>query len=260
MPEQLQNAEKRLMNLVIDMGNSYSKIAVCQGKEILESAISEKISNREIAYFIENYPELRGAIFSSVANHSRELIDYLDASFDTFLELTGHTPLPLKSLYKTPETLGFDRIAAVAGAHTIFPGHNVLVIDAGTAITFDMVTAEGEYTGGNISPGLNMRFRALHKFTSRLPQLTFREEAVRLMGTTTDEAIISGVVNGLVHEINGYISEISSKYKNLRVVLTGGDANSFDKKLKNSIFVVAHLNLIGLNRILDYNAQNDKKK
>ena len=247
------------MNLVIDLGNTYSKIAVCDGTEIIESVITEKISNKEIGYFISGYKNLKGAIISSVVNHSRELIDYLDGSFDTFLELTSTTPLPLVNLYKTPETLGYDRIAAVTGAHTIFPGKNVLVIDAGTAITFDMVTAAGEYIGGNISPGLHMRFKALHKFTSRLPHLSPEEDAVKLLGKTTDEAIVSGVVNGLTYEIKGYISAISEKYKNLRVVLTGGDANSFDKRLKNSIFVVSHLNLIGLNRILDYNAHNEKE-
>jgi len=246
------------MNLVIDLGNSYAKIAVCEGTEILESAISEKVSNREIAYFISSYSDLKGAIISSVVNHSRELIDYLDATFDVFLELTSHTPLPLVNLYKTPESLGYDRIAAVTGAHTIFPDRNVLVIDAGTAITFDVVTSRGEYIGGNISPGMQMRFRALHKFTNRLPFLSPDEEAVKMLGKTTDEAIISGVVNGLVYEIESYISNISGKYRNLKVVLTGGDAISFDKRLKNSIFVVSHLNLIGLNRILDYNAQKEK--
>ena len=247
------------MNLIIDLGNTYSKIAVCNGSEIIESVSSEKVSNKEIAYFISGYPDLKGAIISSVVNHSRELIDYLDASFDTFLELTNTTPLPLINLYKTPETLGYDRISAVTGAHTIFPEKNVLVIDAGTAITFDMVTAAGEYIGGNISPGLNMRFKALHKFTSRLPLLTLEESAIKLIGKSTHEAIISGVVNGLDYEIKGYISAFLKEYENLQVVLTGGDANSFDKRLKNSIFVVAHLNLIGLNRILDYNAHNEKK-
>jgi type III pantothenate kinase len=247
------------MNLVIDLGNTYAKIAVCDGSEIIESAISEKISNREIAYFISNYDTLNGAIISSVVNHSRELIDYLYATFDTFLELTNSTPLPLINHYKTPETLGYDRIAAVTGAHTILPGKNVLVIDAGTAITFDVVTAKGAYMGGNISPGLNMRFRALHKFTNRLPHLSADDAAVKQLGSTTNEAIISGVINGLTYEIEGYISSLSGKYKNLQVVLTGGDANSFDKNLKNSIFVVAHLNLIGLNRILDYNAEKKQR-
>jgi len=246
------------MNLVIDLGNSFAKIAVCEGSEIIESVISEKIANKEIAYFLKNYDSLKAAIFSSVVNHSRELIDYLDTSFDFFLELTNHTPLPLVNQYKTPETLGRDRIAAVTGAHTIFPNKNVLVIDAGTAITFDVVTSGGEYVGGNISPGLHMRFKALHKFTSRLPYLDPDEEAIHLLGKTTDEAIISGVFNGLLYEIEGYISSVSKKYKHLQVVLTGGDANSFDKRLKSSIFVVSHLNLIGLNRILDHNAQHFK--
>ncbi len=246
------------MNLVIDLGNTFGKIAVCDGSDIIESVISEKISNKEIAYFIASYPNIKGAIISSVVNHSRELIDYLDTSFDYFLELTNSTPLPLVNHYRTPETLGYDRIAAVSGAHTIFPGKNVLVIDAGTAITFDVVTAAGEYIGGNISPGLQMRFKALHKFTSRLPLLAPEDPEVLQLGRTTDEAIISGVYNGLIHEIEGYISSISKKYKNLQVVLTGGDAISFDKQLKNSIFVVSHLNLIGLNRILDYNAYKEK--
>lgn len=246
------------MNLVIDLGNTYGKIAVCDGVEIVESAISERISNKEISYFISNYDTLKAAIFSSVVNHSRELIDYLYTSFDYFLELTNTTPLPLINLYKTPESLGYDRIASVTGAYTLFPGKNVLVIDAGTAMTFDVVTAAGEYIGGNISPGLTMRFRALHKFTGRLPYLEPDEEEVKQLGQTTSEAIISGVVNGIMHEIEGYISAISSRYEDLHVVLTGGDAISFDKRLKNSIFVVSHLNLIGLNRILDYNAHQRK--
>ncbi|MCF8225724.1 MAG: type III pantothenate kinase [Bacteroidales bacterium] len=247
------------MNLVIDMGNTNCKIAVCKGTDIIESVISEKISNKEIAYFINSYKDVRGVIFSSVTNHSRELIDYLQTTFDIFLELNSSTPLPLTSHYKTPETLGYDRIAAATGAHTIFPENDVLVIDAGTAITFDLVTSGGEYLGGNISPGLQMRFRALHKFTNRLPMLELDENQVNLLGKSTDEAIISGVVNGLIFEINGYMDALKLDYKDLKVVLTGGDANSFDKRLKNSIFVVSHLNLIGLNRILDYNALQTNK-
>ncbi|MFC2090444.1 type III pantothenate kinase [Bacteroidota bacterium] len=244
------------MNLVIDLGNTYGKIAVCEGTEIIESAISEKITNREIAYFINTYEEIYGAIFSSVANHSRELIDYLDSSVDYFLELSINTPLPFINHYKTPATLGYDRIAAVCGAHTIFPGKNVLVIDAGTAVTYDLITSKGEYLGGNISPGMVMRFKALNKFTNRLPMLEANDAYVKSIGTTTEEAVTSGVVNGLVYEIESYISKLSSTYRNLQVVLTGGDAKSFDNNLKSSIFVVSHLNLIGLNRILDYNVHN----
>ena len=247
------------MNLVLDLGNTYGKIAVCEGIEILESVTCDQVSIREITYFITSYPETKGAIFSSVMNHSRELVDYLITSFPNFLELNPNTPLPLTNHYKTPETLGYDRIAAVTGAYTIFPKKNVLVIDAGTALTYDLVTAGGEYLGGNISPGLSMRFKALHKFTNRLPLLQMDEEDLNLLGSSTDEAIKSGVVNGILMEIEGFISSVAQEYKNLKVVLTGGDANSFDKRLKSSIFVVSHLNLIGLNRILDYNVLENKK-
>ncbi|MFC2129659.1 type III pantothenate kinase [Bacteroidota bacterium] len=248
------------MNLVLDLGNSYGKVAVCEGAEVIESAVYPVVGMKEISYFIASYSEIKGAIFSSVVNHSREIIDYLSTTFDIFLELNADTPLPVKNHYKTPDTLGYDRIAAVAGAHTIYPASNVLVIDAGTALTYDLVTAEGEYLGGNISPGMNMRFKALNKFTNRLPLLSAGEEKIDLLGTTTDEAIISGVVNGVLMEIDGFISAVSQDYKDLKVVITGGDANSFDKKLKNSIFVVSHLNLIGLNRILDYNAAKKNKE
>ncbi len=150
--------------------------------------------------------------------------------------------------------MGYDRIAAVTGAHTIYPNNNVLVIDAGTALTYDLVTAEGEYLGGNISPGMNMRFKALNKFTNRLPLLSINDEEIDLLGTSTEKAIKSGVVNGVLMEIEGFISSVSQKFTDLKVVITGGDAFSFEKRLKSSIFVISHLNLIGLNRILDYNA------
>lgn len=248
------------MNLVLDLGNSYGKVAVCEGTKVIESAVYPVVSMKEVSYFITSYPEIKGAVFSSVVNHSREMIDYLSTTFETFLELNADTPLPVKNQYKTPDTLGYDRIAAAAGAHTIYPESNVLVIDAGTALTYDLVTAEGEYLGGNISPGMSMRFKALNKFTNRLPLLSIGEEKIDLLGTSTDEAIRSGVVNGVIMEIDGFISAVSQDFKDLKVVITGGDANSFDKKLKSSIFVVSHLNLIGLNRILDYNASKKIKE
>ena len=242
------------MNLVLDLGNSYGKIAVCEGNKVIESAVYPLIGMKEISYFTTRYGDIQGVIISSVVNHSRELIDYLSTTFETFLELNPSTPLPVKNHYKTPDTLGYDRIAAVTGAHTIYPDNNVLVIDAGTALTYDMVTAEGEYLGGNISPGMNMRFKALNKFTNRLPLLSVGDEKIELLGTSTDEAIISGVVNGVIQEIEGFTLTVSQRFTDLKVVMTGGDAISFDLRLKSSTFVIAHLNLIGLNRILDYNA------
>jgi type III pantothenate kinase len=242
------------MNLVLDLGNTYGKIAVCEGTSVIESAGYERITSREIAYFLSRYKELKGVIVSSVVNHSREIIDYLVNLFSSCIELNHSTPIPLENLYQTPDTLGYDRIAAAVGANTLFPGKNVLVIDTGTAITYDIVTAEGAYLGGNISPGLEIRFRSLHKHTSRLPMLERPEKAPDLVGGSTKEALYSGVVNGILFEMDGFIEALSEKYPKLQVVLTGGDAKYFEGKLKNTIFVDLNLNLIGLNRILDYNA------
>ena len=245
------------MNLVLDLGNSYGKIAVCEGVNVLESAVYERITGREISYFHTRYKGMKGVIISSVVNDSREMIDYLGSLFPTCIELDHHTPLPLVNCYRTPETLGYDRIAAAVGAYTIYPGKNVLVIDAGTAITYDIVTSGGEYLGGNISPGLGIRFKSLNKYTNRLPLLEPPEDKPRLIGDSTKEAIEAGIVHGTVFEMDGLIDAISQNHPKLQVVLTGGDAKYFEGKLKSSIFVDLNLNLIGLNRILEHNAAED---
>lgn len=243
------------MNLILDLGNTYGKIAVCDQDRVLESATYEKISSREISYFQVRYTGLKGAIVSSVVNDSRELIDYLGNQYSTCIELDHATPIPLNNCYKTPDSLGYDRIAAAVGAYTIYPGKNVLVIDAGTAITYDIVTADGKFLGGNISQGIEIRFKALNKFTTRLPHLERPDQVPPLLGTSTQEAIHSGVINGLLFEMDGFINAISQLYPKLQVVLTGGDAKYFVGKVKNTIFVNPNLNLIGLNRILEYNAE-----
>ena len=146
-----------------------------------------------------------------------------------------------------------DRIAAAVGAWARFPGSDLLVIDAGTAITIDLVRADHTYLGGNISPGTSMRFRALHEFTANLP-LVKTEGRPGMMGEDTGSAIRSGVVRGIVFELQGYINEQKIRYPDLKVVMTGGDAKIFEKMLKNTIFVDSNLNLYGLQRILEYNA------
>ena len=245
------------MNLVLDLGNSYGKIAVCEGSNVIEAAVYDRISSREISYFNTRYGGIRGVIVSSVVNDSREMIDYLGSLFDTCIELNHNTPIPIVNRYRTPETLGYDRIAAAVGAYTIYPGKTVLVIDAGTAITYDVVTSEGEYLGGNISPGMEIRFKSLNKYTNRLPLLERPVESPPLVGSSTREAIQAGIVNGILFEMDGFISAISQDHPKLQVVLTGGDAKYFEGKLKSSIFVHLNLNLIGLNRILEHNAPEE---
>jgi type III pantothenate kinase len=160
--------------------------------------------------------------------------------------------MPLKILYKTPATLGVDRLAAACGARALFPLQHCLTIDAGTCVTFDFIDMDGNYYGGAISPGMNMRFQALHTFTARLPLVSPAGEA-NLIGDSTESSIRSGVINGLAAEIDGIIHQYQLKFEGLRAILCGGDALFFENKLKASIFASPELVLVGLNSILIYN-------
>jgi len=244
------------MNLVIDQGNTVTKLAVFSRDEMLERFIIPGPDVIQIKEVVDKYPGINKGILSSVSEYGLDLTDFLQNRLGQLIILNAATPLPIKNLYVTKETLGYDRIADAVGAYTIYPGFNVLIIDAGSAITVDLLTAEGEFYGGNISPGLDLRFRALHEFTKKLPKIE-KKEKYPLLGKTTEEAILAGVLNGAVFELDGYIDKLKNQYKDLEIILTGGDINYFDKKLKNSIFVHSNLNLTGLNRILEYNVKKN---
>jgi type III pantothenate kinase len=183
-----------------------------------------------------------------------ELLSKLKHKSTVLIELSHHTPIPIENKYQTPETLGKDRLAAVVGATFLKPDSDILVIDAGTAITYDFIDANKVYWGGNIAPGLNLRLRALHEFTQKLPLVEAKEESP-ILGTDTESAIISGALYGIVYEMDGYINHLKIKYPQLSAFLTGGSTFYFDTKLKNAIFAERNLVLIGLNRILQYNVQ-----
>lgn len=242
------------MNLVIDIGNTRTKFSVFNRGEVLTTVPIEELTPSHIEVLQNQYPELRHVIISSVRDYSSELKKKLQTSFDTFIELNENTPLPIENHYQTKNTLGKDRIAAVVGAFDLYPHQNLLVVDAGTAITFDIINEKGQYLGGNISPGIEMRLKALNYYTGRLPLVRPREWN-NLFGTTTEEAILAGVMNGVVFEIDKTIDTFKEFYKNLKVIITGGDTESFDKKLKNSFFVNFNLLALGLNRILEYNGE-----
>ena len=203
----------------------------------------------------DEHPQLNQAILSSVKPVDDEILQFLSESFDLFIELDHETELPIKNLYETPETLGKDRIAAAVGANEFFPNQNLLIIDAGTAITYDLVSEKNEFIGGNISPGLQMRFKALNQFTGKLPLVSYSDEFQNI-GRNTTEAIRAGVQNGILYEIAQTIELFNKNYQNLQIVMTGGDSIFFDKKLNYTIFVHFNITLIGLNRILEYNAKN----
>ena len=245
------------MNLCIDIGNSLVKTAVFSGQDIVSRLFLTTLGIDEVNTLASEYPGIKHVIICSVKPDDSSLADKLRQRFGHIINFTENTPVPVENLYETTETLGKDRLAGVIGANNIFPSSNVLIIDAGTAITFDVVDSHNRYIGGNISPGIGMRFRALHEFTGKLP-LVEPQTAVSfpLLARKTKDSIIAGVQNGIIFETDSYISLLKESFEDLKIILTGGYTNFFDKKLKNTIFVDPDLILKGLNRILIYNVEN----
>ena len=247
------------MNLVLDQGNTATKIVLVDRGSAVYSGAYPRLTPEELTTLIDRYRPERG-IIASVAEPDPAWLPLLRRRLRRFLSLNDDLGLrlPITIGYLTPETLGRDRIAAAVGAHTLRADAPLLVIDAGTAITYDLVLPPGHFVGGNISPGLTTRFRALNHYTSRLPLVHEREE-VPPLGTTTETAILSGVVSGIVYEMNGYIDDLRSKHPDLVVFLTGGNAFYFDGRLKCVTFASENLVWIGLNRILEYNVEDKDK-
>ena len=239
------------MNLVIDIGNTTAKIAVFDSQEPVEVVHTSNRTLSSLTGITGKYPIKKG-IVSSVITLTDEAKTTLANIGIPLLFFTPETPIPITNLYETPQTLGSDRLAAVVAANDMHPGHDALVIDAGTCITYDFIDAAGNYRGGNISPGVDMRLKALHTFTDKLPLISAEGEC-QLWGNTTEGAIRSGVIRGIEMEMSGYIIETSQKHPDLYVFLTGGNNFSFDMKIKNTIFADKYLVLKGLNRILNYN-------
>ncbi len=197
--------------------------------------------------------KVEAAIISSVVSH--ELFENLQDQVEyELINLSAHTRLPFILKYDTPETLGLDRIALAAAAATSYPGKDCLVVDAGTCITYDFVNRAGEYLGGAISPGIQMRFKALNHFTARLP-LGSINHSIDLIGKSTLSSIGSGVINGTINEVGGTIKQYEARFPEMITVLTGGDAIVFDGLVKNTIFAAPDFLLKGLNNILDYHAE-----
>jgi type III pantothenate kinase len=238
------------LNLVLDIGNTFSKIAWFQDGDIRESQRIRNEDNAVLMGAIKKYPA-ENIIVSSVSADYHVL--FAEPLPSNTLFLNHHTPLPIKVLYQTPETLGLDRIAACVGAWHLFPNRNVLIIDAGTAITVDFINAQGEYLGGNISPGIQIRFKSLHEFTARLPLINNRTTPASYLGTDTPSAIAAGVHQGIIHELNGYLSDFDERHDNCQYILTGGDADILVSRMKKSIFVMPELVVRGLHSILEYN-------
>ncbi|MCX6245988.1 MAG: type III pantothenate kinase [Bacteroidetes bacterium] len=248
------------MNLILDFGNTNKKLAVMDPKESLDQLYPSRdidvevhrlISLSTVKKYVDRHPGIRSCILSSVVPYPESIREFLRNRFN-IIELDEHTPLPVVNKYKSPDTLGKDRIAAAVAGCRLFPHMNVLVINAGTCITCDFVNAKREYLGGSISPGLEMRFRALHTFTKQLPLLSWREINF-LAGTDTEKSILSGVINGMTAEMEGIAAAYREEHPEIRIIVSGGDMNYFVKRLKISIFAVPNIVIHGLQQILVFN-------
>ncbi|MCH7397897.1 type III pantothenate kinase [Belliella sp. DSM 107340] len=237
-----------MKNLIIDIGNTRIKSALFEA----ENVISEKafIYLEELIADVKSL-DFEHCLISSVKYTEEELAAVLDFEF---VFLTVHTPVPISNKYASPDTLGVDRKAAVIGARALFGSGSLLSIDLGSCITYDFLTSKDEYLGGSISPGMNMRFKAMHQQTARLPLAAIKEnEKINLIGDKTISGLQSGVYHGIRFEIEGFIATYQQQHQDLKVIICGGDSKFFETLTKDYIFVIPNLVLYGLNRILTYN-------
>lgn len=240
-----------MLHLIIDIGNTRSKLAFFKGRKQLGRL---KIVDKLTVAFLKKFTakrDISAVAVSIVGKVPVAAIKWLEKSYP-FVNLDHKTSIPINNAYKTPATLGKDRLAAAIGAYAIFPGKPVLIFDAGTCITYDLVDAQGKYHGGAISPGMKMRFQAMDEFTANLPLAKFKANTVYL-GRNTDESLRAGAQWGLINEIEGFIRQYRKQFKGLKILATGGDSTYLAKKLKSKIFVHPNLVLEGLNEILIHN-------
>ena len=239
------------MLLVIDVGNTRVKVFVYEGDVVLfNEAFEHEFFLEEILKIFQKFDKISRSVLSSVGNIDESVLDFLKLKSDLLI-IDSESKVPFVNNYATPKTLGVDRMVLAAGAVLKYPKTNRLIIDAGTCITYDFVSAEDVYLGGGISPGLRLRYESLHAYTAKLPLLGFKNPD-SLIGNSTAEAIHSGVVNGFVNEIRGIIGEYEKQFVNLAIILTGGDSMLLSDKIKNSIFVNPNFLIESLKALQEY--------
>lgn len=242
------------MNLIIDIGNTRTKVAVFDKQVVVEKITVEELSQSLLNNIYKTF-NIEGIILSTVKlDIDKNVISLINDWGKLFIQLSHETKLPIQNHYKTPKTLGQDRIASVIGAAHFFPNQHCLVIDAGTCITYDFINSNETYIGGSISPGLSMRYRAMHEFTASLPLLN-KQRLNTFVGYDTVTSMQTGVDYGLSFEIQGFIQKYFTNFGQIKVIMTGGDAAYLAAMVKYEIFVNPNLVLIGLDKILTYNAK-----
>lgn len=257
-----------MKNLAIDIGNTRIKMGIFEKNEPIDQAFLSFQSLGDLSFWLNENKiifDIKNVILSSTARNLEEtedgaaFLNDLETHFSTFVRLSHETPIPIRNAYQTPQTLGRDRLAGAVAANFLFPNQHCLVIDAGTCITYDFVNADGAFLGGNISVGLQMRLRAMHHFTAKLPLLTFDTGGgaflEKLVGDDTQSAMLTGAGMGMIAEVEGFIKRYKQHFgATLQLMLTGGDGKFlFDHVQKTKKYFEPDLILIGLNQILNHN-------
>jgi len=253
------------MLLAIDVGNTRIKAAVFEGNTLLEILVfNNEAVQKNIETILNHYPKIANLIVASVGTIDEASFLSWNKSINIYF-VSHQTPFPFENVYSTPLTLGIDRMVLAAGAVLQFPEKNRLIIDAGTCITYDFVDDKDTYLGGAISPGIRLRYESLHHYTANLPLLTIENltphenenSRLEIIGNSTQQSIHSGVIHGVVNEIDGFMNQYQERYPNFIIILTGGDADFLAKRLKNTIFANSNFLLESLNQIYQYKTQND---
>lgn len=248
--------------LVIDVGNSGAKAAVYRAGELIGAVVRFSDQEWEVTDRLITNHGVKNILYSTVANvPPTEWIEKWESSGLAVVALSAGLPLPFASTYETMHTLGHDRIAVVAGSLALRPdaascGRARLIVDAGSCATFDLVDADGTYRGGNISPGLRMRLRAMHAFTARLPEPEPADPQGEV-GRSTEEALRHGAQLGLVYEIEGLFHRLRASYPGLELLLTGGDGAWLAGRLSVPCRFYPNLVLLGLHQILSNYVRNE---
>lgn len=239
------------MLLTIDIGNTKIKCAVFEQNTLLERFVfATEDALKNLKKILKKFENIQFSISSSVGKLDKECLEYINTQSKLII-VSHELNFPFKNLYSTPKTLGVDRMVLAAGASILYPNSNCLIIDAGTCVTYDFIDERNNYLGGAISPGIRLRYEVLHNYTAKLPLLE-KEEVNHFIGNSTNESIHSGIINGLTHEIEGFISQYFHKYQHLTIILTGGDADFLAKRLKSTIFANSNFLLESLNLLFNY--------
>jgi type III pantothenate kinase len=253
------------MLLAVDIGNTRIKVAVFEGNTLLEQFhFSNMELQKELHFILNKYKNATEIVVASVGAILKEAFLEFESRVKIHF-ISSNSPLPFKNKYSTPSTLGIDRMVLASGAVLKYPNQNRLVIDAGTCITYDFIDEKDNYLGGAISPGIRLRFESLHNYTAKLPLVALESieeqnstsNAIPFIGNSTLDAINSGVINGVINEIEGFISQYEAVYPKFIIILTGGDTEFLAKRLKNTIFANSNFLLESLNQTFQHKIKND---